>query len=530
MHKARYWLLLKIAKLPKVFTYGVGALAAFLVFMAAVTTTIWLDTARMAKQHEHALGLYAAAIAESGQLLQHLFSHDDLGCNPADLLHLNAHLLKSHYLREIGIMNVDGALACSTALGILDTPIKGGYPVKESRSGLKILVNVPLAISDKSVLAVIVQDPPFNTVVSPFVVDEIYRSADVVWMHTVNGLILMHTDVPPDVLEEMQSRAVGSTGPGFSLHTDGYELLTAGPQPDLLLQTHRSLAAIAADNPFLFPGALLGALLIGGLTTAAVSPHVRKLAGLQNRLEYLCDERYLTLEYQPIFDLDTLKPVGCEVLARLSEGQTRWMPDSFISALQENELEQQFDHAVARKAIRELSQHLPRLPDDFAVALNFFPRSVKPHTLLPVLNEAMNASDRADFHICIEIVEHALSTDLLGEVECLKSSGFEIAVDDFGTGYSNLRAVTMLSPQRLKIDRSFVSELEEQGLRSNLIAEIVDIARAVNAQTIAEGIETMRQVRLLTLAGVRYGQGFGLARPMPVTELGAMLRQSFVAA
>ena len=81
-------------------------------------------------------------------------------------------------------------------------------------------------------------------------------------------------------------------------------------------------------------------------------------------------------------------------------------------------------------------------------------------------------------------------------------------MDDFGTGYSNLKSVTHLAPDILKIDHSFVYDLEDASVRSSLIPEIINIARAVNAQTIAEGIETQEQARLLTLAGVRYGQGY----------------------
>ena len=126
--------------------------------------------------------------------------------------------------------------------------------------------------------------------------------------------------------------------------------------------------------------------------------------------------------------------------------------------------------------------------------------------------------------ICIEIIEHAISSELIAEVQSLKQRGFQIAVDDFGTGYSNLRSVTHLAPDRLKIDRSFVFELEDAALRSNLIPEIVDIARAVNAQTIAEGIGNMQQARLLTRAGVRYGQGYALARPMPIEQFSELMR------
>src|SRR5690606_20113131 len=106
-------------------------------------------------------------------------------------------------------------------------------------------------------------------------------------------------------------------------------------------------------------------------------------------------------------------------LARLKEGDTCWMPDTFISELQRAGLEQTFDLAVTRKAIRELGSHLPDLPTRFAVALNYFPRSVHPSTLMPVLSESINDTGRDDFEICIGIVEHALSSELIPEVECL---------------------------------------------------------------------------------------------------------------
>lgn len=530
MLRARYWLLSKIAEMPKVFTYGIGVLTAALVVMVSIVATLWLDKASVSRQHVQALRIYQAAIAESRELLAHLATHRELRCTPPDLLHLNAHLLKSHYLREIGILTPEGAVACSTALGMLDAPLKTGHPVHETRTGVSMLINVPLAISDKTLSAVIVQVPPFNTVLSPFAINEIYGSADAVWVDTKKGLALLNYERDLDTLETLYFRAQASQGADFALHGLGYELLTADPDLDLILQSDRRLSQIIRENPLLLPATLFAAVLIGGLTVGTVSPHIRRLAGLGNRLEYLCSDNYLALEYQPIFDLKTLEPVGCEVLARLKEGDTRWMPDTFISELQRAGLEQTFDLAVTRKAIRELGSHLPDLPARFAVALNYFPRSVHPSTLMPVLSESINDTGRDDFEICIEIVEHALSSELIPEVECLKSNGYLIAVDDFGTGYSNLRSVTRLAPDRLKIDRSFVHELEEASLRSNLIPEMVDIARAINAQIIAEGIETMNQARLLTVAGVRYGQGYGLARPMPADALGAMMRQYFATA
>ncbi|HEY9572534.1 MAG TPA: EAL domain-containing protein, partial [Pusillimonas sp.] len=92
-----------------------------------------------------------------------------------------------------------------------------------------------------------------------------------------------------------------------------------------------------------------------------------------------------------------------------------------------------------------------------------------------------------------------------------------------GTGYSNLKSVRTLSPDVLKIDKSFIFELEDATLRSNLIPEIVNIARAINAQAVAEGIENIEQARLLAQFGVQYGQGYALARPMELESFLAFM-------
>lgn len=286
----------------------------------------------------------------------------------------------------------------------------------------------------------------------------------------------------------------------------------------------RTAGMISAEHGMLFPGLLITSLIVGSLSAGAIKPHIQRLAALRNRISHLCNDAHLALVYQPIFDLQTLRPVGCEVLARMREGEQTWMPDLIIPALQEAGLEQSFDHVVTRKAIREIAQHLPKQTEKFGIALNYFPTSVRPDALIPLLDRALDAAGRKDLDICIEIIEHAISSELIAEVQSLKQRGFQIAVDDFGTGYSNLRSVTHLAPDRLKIDRSFVFELEDAALRSNLIPEIVDIARAVNAQTIAEGIENMQQARLLTRAGVRYGQGYALARPMPIEQFSELMR------
>ena len=525
MHSVRYRVLLRIAERPRAFTHGLGVLTALSCFLALVLGAIWADQARIVKQHDDAMRAFHAMSIESQELLKHLATHDDLSCTPSSLLHLNAHLLRSRHIREIGILNADNQLTCSTALGIIGEPLKGEYRVYRTQNQLELLVNVPLAVSDEGLSALIVQDPPYNVVLSPYGMDLIYSSADVTWLRTSEGLVIINTKQDAGLLPEQLKRAENASGTRLIPSLLGYEHVSKQPGVDLVLQSKRTVGMLSEEHPLMFPSLLLVSLLVGSLVTGTIKPHIQRLTALRERIAYLCAEPHLALVYQPIFDLISMRPVGCEVLARVTEGERTWMPDALIPALQDAQLEQEFDHVVTRKAVRELALHLPRQTDRFSVALNFFPKSIKPDTLIPLLENALLASGRQDLDICIEIIEHAISNELVSEVHSLKERGFQIAVDDFGTGYSNLRSVTQLSPDHLKIDRSFVCELEDATLRSNLIPEIVDIARAVNAQTIAEGIENMQQARLLRLAGVREGPGYALARPMPIAQLKELMQR-----
>ena len=525
MHKARYWLLLKIAKMPKAFTYGAGILIALALMVATIAATVWLDQNRVAQRHGNTLHVFEAMTSESIWLLDHLVQHEELDCSNEDLMHLNTHLLQTRYIREIGLMDDERRLICSTALGSVSEPIKGDYPVHISRSGLELLNNVPLTMADMKLAGVIIQRPPFNVVLSPYATADMYTSAGAVWLRTADGPVLLSATAGADDIPLMHERVGLLDSSEFELQGLGYELVTMTPGLDLILQTQRSLGTIVQQNGILLPALLASSLLIAVLAVGTITPYVAKLSELQNRIAYLCDEAHLTLVYQPIFDLITRRPIGCEVLARLKEDSQCWMPDKMIPAILKAGLERQFDHAVTRKAIRELAAHLPAWDGKFSIALNYFPNSVGPARLTPVLADALKAAGRRDLEICIEITEHSLSSELINEVRSLKAEGFFIAVDDFGTGYSNLRSVTRLSPDLLKIDRSFVYELEDATIRSNLIPEIVNIARAVDAQTVAEGIENMEQAELLAAAGVRYGQGYALARPMKMAQFIAFINR-----
>lgn len=525
MHGMRYWLLLGVAQAPKAFAWAIGILVALLLMAAALVATVLRDESRAEQQHAEALRIFREISTESSRLFARIAERDELDCSHESLADLNTLLLESRYLREVGVLDADRRLVCSTALGRLPEPVKGNYPVYVSRSGLELLNRVPLAMAGKRLTGTIIQRPPVNVVVSPYATEDMNARADAIWLRTDAGLVLLDADVAADALPGMKERAERLQASELSHRGPGYELVSMAPDLDIVLQTRRSLPTILRDGGALLAMLLAGSVLVALLVMGSITPYIRRLRGLRNRIAFLCDEAHLALVYQPVFDLETRRPIGCEVLARLEEGDRLWPPHVMIPAILDAGLEQRFDHAVARKAIAELAARLPAQAGSFKVALNCFPRSIAAESLAPVLASALEKAGRTDIAVCVEITEHSISSELIAEVRKLKGEGFLVAVDDFGTGYSNLKSVTQLAPDLLKIDGSFVYELEAATVRSSLIPEIVNIAHAVGAAAVAEGIESPDQVALLLAAGVRYGQGYALARPMGIEALLGFMAQ-----
>lgn len=528
MSRVHYWLLLQVAKAPKAFTYGAGVLITLVLVVASAITIFVVDRAHTSTQHDQAAQLSRAMGVEITNLLEHFQQHSDISCEGSYLTHLNSHLLRAHFVREVGLLDGNSRLLCTTTMGRLPTPIKGNHPVINLPSGREMLIDVPLQVTDKKVMATIFRQGDFNVVVSPNVTEELYASADYIWLRTAVGLTLIRsTQVQAGDLQHYTLEHDDATDQStWSLYGLGYMQLTAPADSLLVFQTQRSWVSVMQQNSTLLVGMLIMSAVFAALAASALAPRVLLLCGVHNRVQFLCDAEHIQLVYQPIFDLSSKQAVGCEVLMRIHEDKQIWMPDQLIPAIMSLGLTRSYDHVVARKAISELASHLPVQKNGFKLMLNFFPESIDRATLMPVLQHALQSAARDDFQLCIEVTEHSLSSELIAETNSMKAQGVLIAVDDFGTGYSNLKSVATLSPDLLKIDKTFVFDLEEATLRSTIIPQIVDIARAVEAQIIAEGIENLEQVPLLSAMGVHYGQGYALARPMDLQALLAFMSKT----
>jgi diguanylate cyclase (GGDEF)-like protein/PAS domain S-box-containing protein len=232
--------------------------------------------------------------------------------------------------------------------------------------------------------------------------------------------------------------------------------------------------------------------------------------------------RGLLLHYQPLMNLETAEIVGVEALVRWQDGSRGLVPpDEFIPLAEQIGLIGSLSDWVIGEACRQASIWQQR-GMDFYVSINVPPSYCQP-TGMAHLTAAASAAGIGLDRIMIEVTESALAPDRGSRLEetlaDMHRQGLKLAIDDFGTGYSSLGRLNQSWVNMLKIDRSFVRDLGESEHARNLVASVVQLARTLGLEPLAEGVETEEQRRFLVEQGCRYGQGFLFSRPLPTSEL-----------
>jgi PAS domain S-box-containing protein len=249
--------------------------------------------------------------------------------------------------------------------------------------------------------------------------------------------------------------------------------------------------------------------------------------GLEAGLHRAVERRELILHYQPKIDLASGALVGAEALMRwVREGETI-PPGDFIRIAEETGLivpitEWAIDHACAQLA-QWRAQGLAPLP----VALNISSRHFQRGNLAAPVRAALARWEVPAQCLEIELTETVLMQDLetaLPLLQELKQLGLSIAVDDFGTGYSSLAYLRRLPIDVIKIDRSFVQELEHSADSAAIVAAIIAMAGALNLGIVAEGVETRGQMQALLGQGCTRMQGYLFSRPLAAEAYAALAR------
>ena len=242
-------------------------------------------------------------------------------------------------------------------------------------------------------------------------------------------------------------------------------------------------------------------------------------ARIQQALSNADLDKEISVEFQPLLDTQSHRIVGFEALARWASPELGAVePKLFIPIAERAETIHRITRVVLRKALAVAR----RWPGDIGLSCNLSARDLVSPRALNQLIALIESSDFDPGRLEIEVTETALVADFdhaARAIEQLKAFGVKISLDDFGAGYSSLSYIHRLPVGRVKIDRSFVHEMQASPAVRDIIKSVVGLCSHLKLNCAAEGVETLEQFDLLREYGCDVVQGFYIGAP--VDELGA---------
>ncbi len=236
--------------------------------------------------------------------------------------------------------------------------------------------------------------------------------------------------------------------------------------------------------------------------------------------------REFVLHYQPQLNLANQSLTGCEALLRWKHPERGTVPPAeFIPLAEEVGLIVPIGEWVVRQACRDAALW----PSSVTVAVNVSPAQFKSGRLVEMIVSALAASGLPASRLELEITEGVLLQNnerTLETLHRLRTLGVRVSMDDFGTGYSSLSYLRSFPFDKIKIDRSFVKDLATAPDGDAIIRAIAGLGRSLGMTTVAEGVETEEQMRLIRAEGCTDVQGYLISRPVPLDELMRLLPQT----
>ncbi|QDH22343.1 EAL domain-containing protein [Saccharibacillus brassicae] len=302
----------------------------------------------------------------------------------------------------------------------------------------------------------------------------------------------------------------------------GYELFVTPSIGISIYPEHGADAAALLQNA---DAAMYAAKEAGKDTYAVYDAHSETQDGarilLENDLRKSLERRELQLFYQPQVSLFPTRRIGAEALLRWHRGQSEWIsPGDFIPLAEETGLILQIGEWVIREACRQGKQWIDAGYEPFIMAVNLSPRQFRQSGLVDLIRSILHETGYPPEYLELEITE-GMTLDVesaSGKMRQLRDLGVQISIDDFGTGYSSLNYLKRLPISRLKVDRSFVRDIETDLGDRDIVKAIIAMAHNLKITVIAEGVENEDQLAFLEANGCDEIQGYLFGRPVPPDE------------
>jgi diguanylate cyclase (GGDEF)-like protein len=250
---------------------------------------------------------------------------------------------------------------------------------------------------------------------------------------------------------------------------------------------------------------------------------------LESDLRRALDDGHLRVYYQPVFELPGQRIVGVEALVRwLHPDRGMILPLDFIPVAEDTGLIVPLGRWVLKEAcaqVRRWQQEIAGL-QDLNGAVNISPRQLDDPAIVRHVQEALAASGLRPEKLVLEITESILMRDVAAaaaRLEDLSDLGVKLAVDDFGTGQSSLSQLRRFPVDILKIDKSFVDNIDRDPMASKLLTVVAGLGASLGLDVVAEGVESAAQAAIIQGLGTLYVQGYLYSRPLDRDAMTAFL-------
>lgn len=243
----------------------------------------------------------------------------------------------------------------------------------------------------------------------------------------------------------------------------------------------------------------------------------REQIGLGKILRHALKDDHFELHYQPQLDILSGQPLGVEALIRLNHPQQGMLaPDKFIAVAEQIGLMEEVTEWVLHRALRDI-QAWGKNQDQLSMSINVSPSNFRNRGFPHLVHKALSDNGICPTRLEIEITENILMTDLdrgsrlLHE---LNDMGIRISIDDFGTGYSSLAYLKQLPINQLKIDKSFILDMNSSQSDAKIVRSIIDLGHNLGYHVVAEGVEDQQVLEALRKLGCDAAQGYHISRPL----------------
>jgi len=264
--------------------------------------------------------------------------------------------------------------------------------------------------------------------------------------------------------------------------------------------------------------------------TSQMNIAVKRRMTLESALRRAVNQKDFVLHYQPQINLESGEIIAVEALVRWkTEDSGTVMPGDFIPLAEETGLINEIGEWVLREGCRQAQEWQGMGLPKRRMAINLSARQFGDRGFLDMVTRVLAETGLDPACLELEITESQVMRQTEGMIMLLNKlseMGVQLAIDDFGTGYSSLSYLKRLPIQKLKIDQSFVRDITVDPNDTAIVVAIINMAKSLDLETIAEGVETAGQLALLRSKGCRIGQGFYFSAPVRAEVLYPLLKQN----